>query len=93
MRIERNDEKKRFEAIGDDGATMGWIVYEPDAEGRLAATHTMVLPEHRRKGVAGQLLDALAAYARERRTKIVPVCPYVVNAFRDHADKYADVTA
>ena len=51
------------------------------------------VPAARGQGIATQLLDALAAYARENQVKIVPQCSYVQSMFDRHAEKYRDVIA
>ncbi|BBC71364.1 conserved hypothetical protein [Altererythrobacter sp. B11] len=56
------------------------------------AEHTFVPPEARGLGVAGKLVDALVADAREQGFTIVPQCSYVEAAFRRHPE-WADVRA
>lgn len=93
MEIEHQDDKHRFVAKLPDGQSVGHIEYEVDAEGRLVATHTLVSTEQRGQGIGGQLVDALADYARANGKRIVPVCPYVVAAFKKYPDKYREVMA
>jgi predicted GNAT family acetyltransferase len=33
----------------------------------------------------------MVGYARERKLKIIPLCPYVQAQFKRHPDTYADV--
>lgn len=54
--------------------------------------HTFVDPSLRGHGVAKQLLDRAADYAREKEYKIDAVCSYVVKAF-DTSHEYDDVKA
>jgi predicted GNAT family acetyltransferase len=54
--------------------------------------HTLVPPEIGGKGVAGRLVEALVADARETGFKIQPMCSYVVAAFQRHPE-WADVHA
>ena len=91
MKIEHDTAKNRFVATADDGKQIGYIVYEEASDGSLRATHTLVDPVFRGQGMAGKLVDALADYARTRKAKIVPVCPYVARAFEKDAARYADV--
>lgn len=58
----------------------------------MAVDHTFVSPELRGGGVAKQLLDRAAAYAREQAYKIEPICSYVVTAFERY-DEYDDIKA
>lgn len=57
----------------------------------LTVYHTEVAPEASGKGLAGKLLAAMVAYAREKQLKIIPLCPYVHAQFRRHPVDYADL--
>lgn len=52
--------------------------------------HTYVSDKLRGQGVAKQLLDQAASYARENGYKMKAVCSYVVAAF-EKSDAYNDV--
>lgn len=58
----------------------------------MAIEHTFVAPELRGKGVAKQLVDRAAEYAREKEYKMEPICSYVVTLF-ERSDAYDDVKA
>lgn len=60
--------------------------------GARAAEHTLVPKEIGGRGVAGKLVEALVADAREQGFRIRPVCSYVVAAFDRHPD-WADLRA
>lgn len=55
-------------------------------DGVRAAEHTLVPPEIGGRGVAGALVAALVADAREQGFRIDPVCSYVAAQFRRHPD-------
>ena len=57
-----------------------------------ATEHTLVPPEIGGRGVAGKLVEALIADAREQGFKIDPQCSYVAAAFKRHPD-WADLRA
>ena len=59
--------------------------------GNLTIYHTEVADELKGKGVANQLLLTMAAYARENKLKVIPLCPYVLAQFKRHEDQYADI--
>lgn len=70
-------------------------VADTDAIGRLTwtahdgvryAEHTLVPPEIGGRGIAGRLVEAMVADARESGFKIGPVCSYVVAAFKRHPE-------
>lgn len=74
----------------EDGLRQGEMVLSISG-GKLTVYHTEVEPESEGKGYAKQLLEAMAAYARERRLKVMPLCPYVHLQFRRHPRQYADL--
>lgn len=63
-------------------AELTWI----ERDGVRHANHTFVPDEMRGKGIAGKLVDALIADAREHGFRIAPECSYVVAAFRRHPE-------
>jgi uncharacterized protein len=52
----------------------------------ISADHTDAPAELKGTGVAGALVDFLIADARERRFKIIPLCPYVRARYAKHPD-------
>lgn len=63
-----------------------------DRGGVCVVDHTFTPPEARGQGLAGKLVQAIVDDARAEGFKIVPLCPYVVNAFGKHPE-WADVKA
>ena len=61
-------------------------------DGLWELEHTIVDPAYGGQGIAGKLVQELAAQARERGIKIVPVCSYALKTFEKNAE-YADVWA
>lgn len=57
-----------------------------ERDGARAAEHTLVPTEIGGRGVAGKLVEALVADAREQGFKVRPVCSYVVKAFEKHPE-------
>ena len=90
MHIVHEHERNRFVASSEDGEFMGEIEYVPEA-GTLTANHTLVDDAFQGKGVAKRLLDEMAAYARINGLKVIPVCSYVVAAFKKYPDEYGDI--
>lgn len=66
------------------------ITYVSKGEGVIEANHTFVDPSLRGQGVARQLVDRLADFARDEHLKIHPTCPYVVALF-EKSTEYDDV--
>lgn len=84
-------EKGRIYAGNPDQPT-AVITYKPKGKKTIKAIATEVDPSLRGQGIAKLLLDELAAFARENDLKIIPVCSYVVTAFKRYAE-YKDVIA
>lgn len=76
----------------DEQQPMAELTFKPQNEKVIIADHTYVSEERRGEGIAGQLFQALIAYARENDLKIVPECPYIKNKM-EATSKYDDVLA
>ncbi|MFA6218879.1 MAG: GNAT family N-acetyltransferase [Erythrobacter sp.] len=66
----------------DQRAELTWF----ERDGVRHANRTYVPDAMRGKGVAGRLVDALIADAREQGFRIVPECSYVAAAFERHPE-------
>lgn len=55
----------------------------------IVVTHTWVDPGRRGRGDAKRLVDAVVAFARGEKTKIVPLCSYVAKVTR--GGEFSDV--
>lgn len=75
-------------ADSDEIGRLTWV----DRGGVRYAEHTLVPKAIGGRGVAGRLVEALVADARENHFRIAPVCSYVVAAFERHPE-WADVKA
>lgn len=80
-----------YHARVEGSEASGRLTYRRDGD-VLVADHTLVPPEIGGRGVAGKLVEALVADAREHGWKIVPQCSYVEVAFRRHPE-WADLRA
>ena len=96
-RTEINVEREGSDAKGayvvelpgtDRRAELTWVT----RDGVRHANHTFVPQEMRGKGIAGKLVDALIADAREQGFRISPDCSYVEAAFRRNPD-WSDLRA
>ena len=63
------------------------LKYHVDREGRLSLDHTEVPEEGRHRGIAGRLAKAALEYARDRRLRVVPRCPFVRAYLEDHPEE------
>jgi predicted GNAT family acetyltransferase len=75
---------------GDPQKPDAFIKYISAQDGVIKATSTVVDEALRGQGIAKLLLDELAALAREKHWTIIPVCSYVVTAFKRFKE-YEDV--
>jgi len=75
---------------GDPQNPDAFIKYTIAQAGVIKATSTVVDEALRGQGMAKLLLDELAALARENHWRIIPVCSYVVTAFKRYHE-YEDV--
>lgn len=91
--ITRHEEDNRgeYRAHVEDSPAIGRLTWT-ERDGAHVAEHTLVPPVIGNRGVAGQLVKAMVADARERGFKILPECSYVVAAFKRHPE-WADVHA
>ncbi|HEY4154960.1 MAG TPA: GNAT family N-acetyltransferase [Puia sp.] len=75
-------------AVGDEQLAMMEIGI---SENTLTAYHTEVSPKAGGKGLGKELLIAMAAYAREHKYKVIPLCPFVNAQFKRHPEEYSDI--
>lgn len=86
----RDEEEFAFE-YERDGLVLAEIIWTQLAD-VMVVEHTFVDSSLRGQGIAKQLLDRAADYARENEYKIEAVCSYVVSAF-EKTHEYDDVKA
>lgn len=75
-------------ADSDHIGRLTWTV----RDGIHYADHTLVPEAIGGRGVAGRLVEAMVADARENHFLVAPACSYVVAAFQRHPE-WADVQA
>jgi len=62
--------------IEEGGETLAEITYVSIGEDQIDVNHTYVSEKLRGQGVAGQLVEHIADYARSEGKKVVPTCSY-----------------
>jgi predicted GNAT family acetyltransferase len=67
-----------------DGGT-AFVEYIIDGD-EITFTSTEVPKEAEGKGVAGKLVAAAVAYAREAKLRVIPQCPYVASWMKRHRE-------
>lgn len=86
-----NGASGEYHAHVADSDTIGRLTWT-ERGGVHYAEHALVPPAIGGRGVAGRLVEAMVADARENQFKIGPVCSYVAAAFERHPE-WADVKA
>ena len=69
-----------------------WVARDTPAGPVRVAEHTLVPRQLEGRGIAGKLVAALIADAREQGFRIEPECSYVAAQFRRHPE-WADLAA
>lgn len=88
--IQKGDNK--FYVGENENEPLAEITFKPKDENTIIADHTYVSDELRGQGMAGKLVEALTAYAREENVKIVPQCSYVQSKM-EKTTEYHDLIA
>lgn len=83
--VRENPERHRFEVdLGDAVAIAEYNLHSA----AIMFTHTEVPPEHEGKGVGSALIRAGLRSARERGSKVIPICPFFAAYIKAHADEH-----
>lgn len=86
-----NGPSGEYRAHVADSEAIGRLTWT-ERDGVHHAEHTLVPEEIGGRGVAGRLVEAMVADARENGFTIMPQCSYVVAAFKRHPE-WSDVAA
>lgn len=81
--IAHNAAESRFETTVDGRTAFTDYAIR---DGVMVMPHTMVPGELEGRGIAGQLVAAALAYAREQGLKVRPLCSYVAAYMRRHPE-------
>ena len=84
-----NTERRRFEL--EEGGLTAFADYRQNGD-VLMLPHVEAPPALRGTGAAGRLMEGVAAHARERGLKLLPVCPYAVAWLKRHPE-HAELVA
>lgn len=85
LTVRDNSEKHRFEIDLGDGsfAIADYRLYPR----KIVFPHTEVPPAHEGQGLGTLLVRTALAYARHKRLKVVPVCPFFAAHIRKHPEE------
>lgn len=89
---DNNSKKGKFyiEENGEEIASMHYVYAE---DKKFIIDHTVVSPQHEGKGLGKELLKATVAYARDKKMKIIPLCPFAKAMMQKNKAEYVDVLA
>lgn len=86
-------EPGRFYNNDATGRLVAEVTFQTLKNGQiLAVDHTFVREDHRGQGIARQLIETMITYAKKKRAKILPICPYAKKFFAKQP-QYADIVA
>lgn len=75
------DSKGAFFIARPEGGHLAEMTYSRANPTLIIIDHTEVDPSLAGQGIGRKLLDALVAWARETKTKVMPLCPYAKAQF------------
>ncbi|MCX8182195.1 MAG: N-acetyltransferase [Candidatus Methanomethyliaceae archaeon] len=81
MSVKIEDEK----IVVDLGGSEAFLKYHVKKD-KMYIDATFTPEEHRGKGIGAKMMEAAINYAREKKLKIVPVCPFSVEFFKKHPE-------
>lgn len=84
--------KGRFVAK-ENGKELGEMTYSVAGPDKIIIDHTEGFPGSEGKGVGLKLLDAAIAHAREKKLRVLPLCPFAHKMMDRRKEEYADVRA
>lgn len=76
--------------ISENGITLAEMTWITEDNQYIIVEHTVVSDALKGQGVGRKLLDKVIQYARDRKLKIKPLCPFVKSVF-DKVPEYGDV--
>lgn len=84
-------EEGRIYSVNEAGELMAEATYVLKENGEIDIDHTFVNPILRGQGVAGQMMEVVAAFLREKEMKATASCSYANIWFKKNATDYADI--
>lgn len=85
-------EHGRIFATDAAGNMVAEVLFPDITPGMADIRHTFVDESLRGRGIAGKLMEAVAAQLRREHKRAVLTCPYAIRWFREHPE-YGDILA
>lgn len=86
MQVDHEPDHKRFIVRLPEGT--GELTYQMAGPGTIDLQHTGVQSALRGRGVAEALVTTAFKYARDKRLRVIPTCPYVQRWLKDHPEQH-----
>lgn len=83
--------KNKFYVGDSEDEPLAMMTFVHNGKTQIIIDHTEVSDELRGRKVGDKLLDEVAAYAREKNLKIIPLCPFAKARLEKQREKYEDV--
>lgn len=84
IKLDENGRKGSF-YIEENGERLAIMEFTMAGADKLIINHTEVDDRLRGKGAGRQLLDRLIQFVRERKIKVIPLCPFAKSVFQKDA--------
>lgn len=84
------EQKEQAFVMVEEGKEVGKVTYMPREEGVWVLDHTFVDESMRGQHAGEQLVESVVKLAREKGSKIDPVCPFALALF-ERKEEYGDV--
>lgn len=72
--------------IGKPGKFQAELSYTLAGPNKMIIDHTRVDDSLRGQGIAQQLVERAVAFARDKKFKVLPLCPYANGQFKRHPE-------
>lgn len=80
--ILKEEETKGFAMARADGKRAGMMTFSIAGPALIIIDHTEVEPAFEGRGVGKELLYKIVGMAREKNSKIIPLCPFANSMFK-----------
>ncbi len=85
IKHEESETKGAF-YMEDDQERIAEITYSKAGIDKIIIDHTGVSDEHRNEGLGKQLVFHLADFAKNKKLKVLPLCPYAKTVFNRYPE-------
>jgi predicted GNAT family acetyltransferase len=84
-------ENERIYSENEKGELMAEATFVHQKNGEIDIEHVYVNPILRGKGVAGEIMEVVVNYLREKELKAIATCSYANGWLKKHEELYSDI--